>query len=132
MGPTCGCVLLTISLDIANTFNSLLFSCIKEALHYLWHSTLYSGTLAGTMEECTVMYEDRDCVLRHRIMWCGIPQGSILGSLLWNMDCDWVLWEHLPSRLCVSWALVLLKKPTTSYKLQQWNNNALLYRTSCI
>lgn len=33
-GSGCGGVLLTVSSDIANTFNSLPFICIRKALHY--------------------------------------------------------------------------------------------------
>ena len=34
-------------------------------------------------------------------MSCGVPQGSVLGPLLWNVGYDWVLRERLPSGLGV-------------------------------
>ncbi|CAB3229252.1 unnamed protein product [Arctia plantaginis] len=96
---SCGGVVVAVSLDIANAFNSLPFSCIREALRYHGVPEYLRRLVADYLEERTVMYEDRDGVLRRRAMSCGIPQGSVLGPLLWNIGYDWALRGRLDPKL---------------------------------
>ncbi|CAB3236247.1 unnamed protein product [Arctia plantaginis] len=95
---SCGGVLLAVSLDIANAFNSLPFSCIREALHYHGVPKYLRRLVADYLEERTVVYEDREGNLRCRPMSCGVPQGSVLGPLLWNIGYDVVNSVLVPVR----------------------------------
>lgn len=85
-----GEVVLAVSLDIANAFNTLPWSCIKEALGYHGVPTYLRRILADYLSERSIIYPMRGEWGRWE-MSCGVPQGSVLGPLLWNIGYDWVL-----------------------------------------
>lgn len=83
-------LVLAVSLDIANAFNYLPWSCIKEALTY--HRVLQDicRIIANYLSNVKVIFQGQtDRVQRE--MSCGDPQGSVLGPFLWNIGYDRVL-----------------------------------------
>ncbi|KAJ0175856.1 hypothetical protein K1T71_009015 [Dendrolimus kikuchii] len=85
-----GEVLLAVSLDIANAFNSLPWPCIMEALRYFGVPSYLRHIVGDYLNERAVIYPVHEGWNR-RAMVCGVPQGSVLGPLLWNIAYDWTL-----------------------------------------
>lgn len=92
---------LAVSLDIANAFNSLPHGTIREALRYHGVPLYLRRLLADYLQDREVLVEGRDG-LRRRCVSCGVPQGSVLGPLLWNIGYDWVLRGTFPASMRVA------------------------------
>lgn len=84
-------VVLAVSLDIANAFNTLPWACIREALEYHEVPAYLCRIVAEYLSGRFVSYTGREGRQLRKEMSCGVPQGSVLGPLLWNIGYDWVL-----------------------------------------
>ncbi|KLV34219.1 hypothetical protein AB894_15215 [Piscirickettsia salmonis] len=96
-----GKVVVAVSLDIANAFNSLPWSCILEALRYHRVPTYLRRVIEAYLTDRFVTYAGHQGEWNRREMSRGVPQGSVLGPLLWNIGYDWVLRTDLPNGVSV-------------------------------
>lgn len=91
-----GGVVLAVSLDISNAFNSLPWDRIRESL--LWHGVpdYLRNIIDDYLSDRWIMYKDQEGSTRKRKLYRGVPQGSVLGPLLWDIGYNAVLSTALP------------------------------------
>lgn len=85
-----GGVMMAVSLDISNAFNTLPWETVCEALRYHNIPGYLQRVIADYFSGRAVAYPTKEGWGR-KMMSCGVPQGSVLGPLLWNIGYDWVL-----------------------------------------
>jgi len=91
-----GGVVLAVSLDIMNAFNSLPWDRMKESLR--WHGVpkYLANVIHDYLRDRWVVYTDGTGTVRKGELHCGVPQGSVLGPLLWDIGYNVVLQTALP------------------------------------
>ncbi|CAF4779293.1 unnamed protein product [Pieris macdunnoughi] len=85
-----GRVVFAVSLDIANAFNSLPWDCIADGLRHHGLPAYIRKCVASYLNGRRVIFPKQNGIGSHLIK-CGVPQGSVLGPLLWNIGYDRVL-----------------------------------------
>lgn len=84
------CMLVT--LDIRNAFNCASWSAIRNKLREEEADGYLRTMIKSYLNERTLETDKENYELS-----CGVPQGSVLGPLLWNLLYDDVLRENMPS-----------------------------------
>ncbi|XP_063532848.1 uncharacterized protein LOC134743387 [Cydia strobilella] len=85
-----GEVVLAVSLDIRNAFNTMPWETINEAMRYHCVPPHLARIIRAYLSDRFVEWPGQRTWGRKQ-MECGVPQGSVLGPLLWNVGYDWVL-----------------------------------------
>lgn len=91
-----GGVALAVSLDISNAFNSLPWDRILDS--FRWHGIPgYLVNVVGDyLRDRWVSYTDQTGSACRERLHRGVPQGSVLGQLLWDIGYNAVLQTALP------------------------------------
>lgn len=96
-----GGVAIAMSFDISNAFNTLPWARIREALRYHRVPSYLRRIVGAFLKDRTIVFRGRYGEHHRRGIQCGVPQGSVLGPLLWNLGYDGILRSALSLGLSV-------------------------------
>jgi hypothetical protein len=86
---------VAVSLDISNAFNSIPWAKIMEALRHFEVPAYLVGVIGAYLNDRWITFTGRNGEERRRVER-GVPQGSVLGPILWITAYDSVLRCPMP------------------------------------
>jgi hypothetical protein len=91
-----GCVAFAVSLDVVNAFNSIPWVRIGRALEFHRIPSYLRGVVRAILRDRRIVYTGRGGRIMGRAVCRDVPQGSVLGPLLWHFAYDAVLRAAIP------------------------------------
>lgn len=107
---------VAVAIDISNAFNSLPWKAIIIHLKRKNFPEYIIQIINNYLDNRKICYVDSEGILRFHQVFAGVPQGSVLGPLLWNVTYDWVLEAELPNKcrvLCYADDTLILASGST-------------------
>lgn len=87
---------IAISFDIKNAFNSLPWKAISETMRKRNFPKYLRTIIADYLHKRYLLFLGPKGAKQSRKVVCGVPQGSVLGPILWDLAYDEILKVRLP------------------------------------
>lgn len=92
---------IAVGLDIKNAFNSIPWATILRAMEDKGIPGYLRRLVGDYLSHRSIIFRTSDGRTEERAVRAGVPQGSVLGPLLWNVAYDSVLRLRLEKGCCV-------------------------------